>query len=360
MNGDNDKMNGWPADDSAGDYDDSWKDTNDKSESQYEGFTETSTIRRNRFRLPVWIILFLIFIVILDVVSMIRFPSILSDYKVYKKAESRISNGETSLALNDLYELAEKYPDSTPILTKSIKLCMENGYYDNAGYLMDTYVAGKSLSDSEYELMDRYYKRLDSYYTTYDAIEQLFSTVSDPDTVSGEEYDKLKTSLESLLKEDGQDYAFIYYYLGSIESDTKTNINYLQNCYNTDPECFDVRVQLGVLYRRMGDYETAEKYNKEALEKEKMDSGALRSMAILRMLEGDYESGLNLVKDAYKSDPEGTYVRETYLIALSMNGMEAEAEKIKDEMKESDSGLDDDTLMLLNGDITLENYYVER
>ncbi|MGB8451673.1 MAG: hypothetical protein WCD89_05005 [Anaerocolumna sp.] len=127
MNEDNEKMNGWPADDSAGDYNDSWKDTNEKSESQYEGFHETSTIRRNRFRLPVWIILFLIFIVVLDVVSMIRFPNILSDYKVYRKAESRISNGETSLALSDLYELAEKHPDSTPILTQSIKLCMDNG-----------------------------------------------------------------------------------------------------------------------------------------------------------------------------------------------------------------------------------------
>ncbi|MGB8451672.1 MAG: hypothetical protein WCD89_05000 [Anaerocolumna sp.] len=71
-------------------------------------------------------------------------------------------------------------------------------------------------------------------------------------------------------------------------------------------------------------------------------------------------SGLNLVKDAYISDPEGIYVRETYLIALSMNGMEAEAEKMKDEMIESEGALDDDTLKLLNGNIALENYYVER
>ncbi len=363
MNGDYDK-NGWPADDSAGGYDSTWKDTNNKSESQYEdfqyeGFDETSTTRRNNFRIPVWIILFLIFIVILDVVSMTRFPGILSDYKLYKKAESRISNGETSLTLSELYDLAEQYPDSTPIQIKSIELSMENGYYDMAGYLMDTYLAGKSLSDSEYERMDRYYTRLESYYHTYDAIEQLFSTVSDPNTLSGEKYDELKARLESMLEEDGQDDAFIYYYLGRITSDAAATKNYLQKCYDTDPECFDIRVQLGVLYRRMGDYEAAEKYNKEALAKDKMDSGALRSMAILKMLEGDPKSGLNLAEDAYHSEPDGTYVRETYLIALNMNGMEAEAEKMKNEIIGAVGALDDDTVMLLNGEITLENYYIE-
>ncbi len=359
MNGDNGYMNGWSADGITVDYNASQEDTNNKSDSQYESFNETSTIRRNKLQVPVWIILFLIFMVALDVICMIRFPKILSDYKVYKKAESRITKGETLLAITDLYDLAERYPDSTPILTKSIKLSMENGYYDIAGYLMDTYLTGKSLSDSEYELMDRYYTQLECYYTTYDMIEQLFSTVSNTDTVNEVEYEELKVSLEALLQEDGQDYASIYYYLGIIESDPKAAQNYMQNCYNTDPECFDVRVQLGALYRRMGDYATAEQYNKEALAKEKTDSGALRSMAILKMLEGELESGLNLAEDAYNSYSDGTYVRETYLIALSMNGMEAEAEKIKDEIIKSAGALDDDTLKLLNGEITLENYYVE-
>jgi tetratricopeptide (TPR) repeat protein len=236
---------------------------------------------------------------------------------------------------------------------------MENGYYDTAGYLYDTYLTGMSLSDSEYDQMDKYSTRLGNYYATYDAVEQIFSTVSNIETMDEIKYEELITSLKALLEEEGLDYAYVYYYLGIIESDIATAKDYMQECYNIDPECFDVRVQLGVMYRRMGDYAEARQYNEEALTKEKLDSGALRSMAIIKMLEEDLESGLSYAEDAYNSDPEGTYVRETYLIALTMNDMKAEAKIIQDEILESGVTLDDDTLKLLNGEITLEDYYVE-
>ena len=82
-------------------------------------------------------------------------------------------------------------------------------------------------------------------------------------------------------------------------------------------------------------------------------------MAILKMLEGDLESGRNLAKEAYDMNPDGNYIKETYLIALSQSGMKAEAEKLQEEIIKKDGALDEDTVMLLNGDITLENYYVE-
>jgi Flp pilus assembly protein TadD len=147
--------------------------------------------------------------------------------------------------------------------------------------------------------------------------------------------------------------------LGSIETDLTNALNYFQSCYDTDPETYDVRVRLGVIYRRMGDYDTAEKYIHEALAKEKADSEALRSLAILNMLEGDLESGLSLAKDAYDVNPDGNYIKETYLIALSQSGMKEEADKLKDEIIKKDGALDEDTVKLLDGDITLNNYYVE-
>jgi tetratricopeptide (TPR) repeat protein len=359
MNEDNETMNSRSADNSVDDNNYSQEDINNKADSQSEEFYDTSTNKHQKCQIPVGVILFLLVIVALDVISMIRFPKILGEYKIYKTAESRTITGETSLALQELLELAEKYPDSVPIITKNIELSMENGYYDTAGYLYDTYLTGMSLSDSEYDQMDKYSTRLGNYYATYDAVEQIFSTVSNIETMDEIKYEELITSLKALLEEEGLDYAYVYYYLGIIESDIATAKDYMQECYNIDPECFDVRVQLGVMYRRMGDYAEARQYSEEALAKEKLDSGALRSMAIIKMLEGDLESGLSYAEDAYNSDPEGTYVRETYLIALTMNDMKAEAKIIQDEILESGVTLDDDTLKLLNGEITLEDYYVE-
>ncbi|WFR58068.1 tetratricopeptide repeat protein [Anaerocolumna sp. AGMB13025] len=348
------------------DYDDQYKDYQkddykdyENKNYQYDDYRGMTEPEQKKLEVPGWIILFLILVVALDVVCMIRFPKVLSDYKVYAKAENRISSGETTQVINDLKLLSDKYPDSVPVLTKSIKLSMENGYYDVAGYIMDTYLTGKSLSDSEYDRINRYYTQLEAYYKTYDAIDELTKPFSENASVSEADYEKLKTDLESLLNEAGQDYATIYYYLGSIETDLTNSLNYFQSCYDTDPEIYDVRVRLAVLYRRMGDYKTAERYVNEALAKEKTDSDALRSMAILKMLEGDLESGRNLAKEAYDMNPDGNYIKETYLIALSQSGMKAEAEKLQEEIIKKDGALDEDTVMLLNGDITLENYYVE-
>jgi tetratricopeptide (TPR) repeat protein len=359
MNEDNETMNRSSTDNSAEDYNYSQEDTNNKSERQSDEFSDSSTNKRQKRQIPVWVILFLIVMVALDVICMIRFPNILGKYKVYKTAESRIINGDTSLALDELFGLVEEYPDSVPIITKNIKLSMENGYYDRAGYLYDTYLEGKSLSDSEYNQMDSYITRLESYYATYDAVELIFSTVSNIETMDVLQYEELIANLKALLQEEGQDYAYVYYYLGIMESDIETAKDYMQKCYNIDPECFDVRVQLGVMYRRVGDYAKAKQYSEEVLIKDKLDTGALRSMAIIKMLEGNLESGLSYAEDAYNSNPEDTYVRETYLITLTMNDKKAEAKIILDEILELAGTLDDDTIKLLNGEMTLEEYYVE-
>lgn len=312
-----------------------------------------------KFQIPLWVILFLLVIVVLDVGCMIKFPNILSQYKVYKTAESRTKNGETLLAVNELNALVEEHPNSIPIITKSIELSMESGYYDSAGYLYDTYLTGKSLSNSEYSKMDGYYMRLEKYYATYDAIEQIFSKEPNGETTDEINYEELKSNLRALLEENGQDYAYVNYYLGLIETDVETAKDYMQKCYDIDPEIFDTRVQLGVMYRSLGDYEKAKQYNEKALIKESSDSGALRSMAILYMLEGDLESGLKFAQDAYNSNSEGAYVRETYLIALTMNGKKAEAKMLQDEIIKINGTLDDDTIKLLEGEITLEDYYVK-
>lgn len=310
-------------------------------------------------KVPVPVILFLGTIIIISIFSMIRFPGVLKDYRIYKNAEERIKNGETSATLSDLYYLVEKYPDSVPVIMKAIKYSLENGYYDYAGYIIDTYLVNKSLPEDDYEWVKSYIPFLDEYYRTLDRIDTIFShaeNINDDAEYSLYIINNLKKMLND---KDNINSSVVNYYLGLFEYNTENSINYLMDCYNEDPECFDVRAQLANRYRRAGDFETALKFINEALAKDKMDSGALRAMSIIYMLKGEMEKGVEKAREAYNYYPDGLYVRETYMIALYFNGNMEEAEELKNEIIEMNWQLDEDTISLLNGEITLEEYYLD-
>lgn len=311
-----------------------------------------------KFRVPVGIIVFLVTVIALDLICMIRFPKVLADYKIFALAEERIDNGETSLAINELYDLAEKHQKSVPIMVKLVDLSMENGYYDMAGYAIDTYLVGKSISDSEYNRIDGYYEKLENYYATYDAIEKIVSSMTDQDTSDETYYDNIKTQLLSLLQEEGQDYAYVYYYLGLVEEDKVAARDYLLLSYENDPNCFDARAQLSIMSRRLGDIEGAKQYALEALDMDKQDTTALRAMATIALVEGDLEKGLQYAEDAYNIYPDGGYIRDTYAIALYANGREEDSKRITDEITASGLTLEEDTIQFLNGEMTLEEYYI--
>lgn len=308
-------------------------------------------------RIPIWVVLFMLAVLVLDAISMIRFPDVMRDYKVYIMAEEKIENGETQQTLNDLFTMAEKHSSSAPVIIKSIDLCMKNGYYDMAAYLQNEYLYGKELSDLEYNRMNAYYDQLEAYYITWNAIEQIYIDAPQ-DTMDESYYKENKKKLEQLLKDETQYQPLVYYYLGLTEADTKSSIHYLKQCYNLDPELYDIRVQLGLRYRRLGDLIRTKQLNIEALSKEKADFGALRSMAIIKLLEEDMANGLTFAKEAYESSKDGLYVLETYMIALYFNGEKEEAQVIRNEIIELQGALDEDTEQLLDGKLTLYDYYI--
>lgn len=183
--------------------------------------------KKKSTRIPIWVVLFMLAVLLLDAVSMIRFPDVLMDYKTYIRAEEKIENGETQQALSDLLALAERHSGSSPVIIKSIDLCMENGYYDMVGYLQNEYLYGKELSDLEYDRMTAYYDRLEPYYTTCNAIEQIYNDVTG-DALDESYYKEISKKLEQLLEDTTQYQPLVYYYLGLTEADTKSD---------SEPDC---------------------------------------------------------------------------------------------------------------------------
>lgn len=360
MGEDQDKVD-YVSEESSGMYGETGPDSQQGADPEMDHETEQNFDQEPvpiKLRIPTWVIALFIGVVILEIISLIQFPKVLKDYKVFKLAESRISQGETSAAINDLYMVAEAHPNSIPVMVKLVELSMENGYYDIAGYIIDTYISGKSISDDDYNTVDQYYTKLENYYNTLSSIDTIMTEAPNQDTLDEEYYNYIRSHIESLLYTEGQDDAYLSYTLAMIAGNSTGTLDYLQQCYEIDPECFDVRSQLGIVLRRMGRLSEARSVIEEALAKDKADTTALRALATLAMVENDLQGGLEAAEAAYTIYPDGLYVRETYLIALTINQLSDQAEVIRAEMEEADGILDQDTLQLLNGEITLQDYYI--
>jgi tetratricopeptide (TPR) repeat protein len=313
--------------------------------------------KRMEFHVPFPIILALLAILLLVLFSMFRFPKVAKEYKIYRQSEARIEQGYTSAALNDLYEMAENHPDSVPIMMKLIRLAMSNGYYDMAGYIFETYMTGREVDDDDYEELNLYFTQLENYYATYDAIDAIYNELGVAEDNLEDNMSNLRDELQKLLKEGGMDQAMIHYYIAFTSNDSHDMLEELTACYQLDPEYMDVRVQLGVIYRRLGELDQAKQLIDEALRKDVEDSAAWRGMATIAMLEGNLIDGLEYSQKAYELNPEGTYIRDTYLVALHANNQTEKEQVMKEELIKVNGVIDPDTDKLLKDEITLKEYY---
>ena len=151
----------------------------------------------------------------------------------------------------------------------------------------------------------------------------------------------------------------LFYFMALFSENTQERYEWLQKGYQTNPEYFDLRVQLGNTSRTLGKLDEADRYLNEAYAKDHADSGALRGMAVLSLLKGDPASALSQAEEAYALYPEGDYVMDTYLIALHVNGQTKEEGYIRAEIENAQGALDEDTKRFLDGECTLQEYYME-
>lgn len=330
----------------------------DKTENPHSRLCKRCREQAIRYPIP-WVFLPIALIVLaLTVFAYTQMPETLSDYRIYASAETRIGQGMLYDTLSQLEQTAQRHPDSTDLAVRLVTLSMDYGCYDFAAYCMNTYLSGKSLSDSDYGEMIHYQNILNRYYDTLDELEAVSDRLdedTDPDLAVTIIREKL---LE--LEEDPQMYQpLIWYYLAQFSEDPEDYKTYLLKCLDENPMDFTAMSDLGTRLRREGDIESAKFYYEQVLHYEKTEALACRGMAILELLDGNMETALTYARTAYESNPDATYVRDTYLVTLFENGMTKEAEQMKQEMEDVGTPAEEDTEALLNGEITLREYYIE-
>lgn len=330
----------------------------DRSENPNSILCPSCREKMIRYPIPRVFVLFSIIILIIIGAAFYNFPKVLGSFKIYENSLVQAQNGEIVDALNNLMTVVEEYPDSTPVAVRMTDLSMNAGYYDAAAYVMNTYLYGKKMDDVIIDRLDRYVERLDKYYTSCDAIEEMeteLGTKPTQEEMIKDRYDYIK----ELLNDPNQDKAILYFYLSSYSQDMDEMQSNLEKCINEDKAFLMAKVYLANLLRRGKDFINAEKYLNEVLDADKVNSGALRGLAIIRLLERNDEEGLNLAYSAYTNNPEEPYAWETYIIALNENKMISEVNAQIKAYQAEGSSLDEDTAAYLSGKLSLYDYYID-
>lgn len=294
----------------------------------------------------------------LTVFAYTQMPKSLSDYRIYATAEAKIQQGMLYDTLSQLEQTAKRHPNSTDLAVRLVTLSMDYGCYDYAAYCMNTCLVGKSLSDAVYGDMLHYQNILNRYYDTLDELQTFFDQMKE-DTDPEAAVSTIREKLKELEKDPQMYHPLIWYYLAQFSGKPEECKDYLLKCLEENPMDFTAMSDLGTRLRREGDFDGARSYYQQVLRYEKTEALACRGMAILSLLNQNPDEALIFARTAYESNPDATYVRDTYLITLFENGMTEEAERLKQEMKEAGTPVEEDTEALLNGTITLREYYME-
>lgn len=331
----------------------------DKSENKDSVLCKQCREELIRYPIPKWIWLVGASILVLLALSMFTFPQNLKNYRIVEGAEIRANKGYVYSTLNALNNIAMEDPETNKVAIKIVDVAMQHGYYDFAAYALDNYLVGEDVTETEYDRLSAYSDKLDQYYNTYDAYDNMYAQISQDESGVEEAYQEIIGQLEELLGDTYYDQPTIYYYMGYTEQDDVKRREYFETCYEMDPTYTDAASQAANSYRRAGDLENAQKLLESAYREDRESASVLRSYAVLEMLSGNTKRGLALAEEAYQQNPDEYYVADTYIMATAVNGDIEGAKTMREGFESEGYEFDDELTQYLNGECTLEDYYME-
>lgn len=313
-----------------------------------------------KLRIPPYFFIIGVVVICLMVFTLLASVRGFEKLESYTSAESLAKDGYVITAMDKLLAVLEENPDNKDVAIRVADIGMKYGYYDYAAYAIDSFLVGKEVSDGQYNKINGYIKQIDIYYDTLElndkVWESVYAFVEDENDIEAI-FNDYNEEMSLYIGNKAYDQALLYYYLGYMSLDEDKRNSYFVECIRTDPHYYDAYAQVANSYRRQGDFESARKWLDDAYKINKEDYSVLRAFSTLELVEGNLEKGLDFASQAFDMYPEGEYVIDTYIVALTANGRVEEARALAEEYEE-DYVFDDDLYAFLDGKMTLEEYYV--
>ena len=311
-------------------------------------------------RIPIGIKLFIAAVCAVFVLSVCMLPSILSTYKVYIKANEQMKAREFAVAYYNYSLVLEKYNDSVPVILKTAEAAMAAQYFDELAQTLDFYLVGKSLNDNEYSKAMDYSRFLDDYYGTSEEIQRIIEEIADSFTEedSVKFVKQLHKEFEALLSQKEIDKTLVYFYMGYTSDNIEDAEKYYRLAAEQDSRFTYPYSYYGNVLRRTGKVSEAEQAYQHALKQNACDAFSLRGLGVLRLLEGEKESALTMVRRAYEIEPYGLYIAETLIITLCENDFRDEAMELLERLTGEGMQIEEDLQGYLDGNINVQQYYI--
>ena len=110
--------------------------------------------------------------------------------------------------------------------------------------------------------------------------------------------------------------ARMYYYDGELNA-ALDKVEILQSISNEDPE---VKLLAGKIYAGLREFALAKQRFQDALRLGYADKVIKNNLALLHMMQGQYEAAIKILQPLYKADPEDQTVESNLLVAVINNG----------------------------------------
>lgn len=314
-----------------------------------------------KLRIPPIIYMALAVVFALVAAAFFFFVPSLEDYAALRKADSLAGEGYPFESLDSLLDLLEKYPDSKDVAIEMVEIGMRTYNYDYADYAYD-FLDGEQVSDSEYERLTAYLTQIEAYYNTVDLVDELgeacMTSMEEDGVDVNQALEMFCSGMIEYVDDTSYDKALLCYYIGYYTVDTEERMRWLEDSLGSNDKLFNANVQLANGYRRQGNFAKAREQLERASELNKEDASVIRSYASLELAEGNLEKALDYARTAYEMDPEADYVADTYIVALYANGRTDEGAALVQEWEEQEYYFDEDFYSFIEGNITLQDYYV--
>lgn len=323
----------------------------DRNTSQYSELCETCREHYLKLHVPRWVILFLLVIALAVVATATKLPVVIDNYKIYNHARQAESEHRYLTALKDYIEILTKYSDAKDIAIKAIDIAIKSQQFDTAVDILNNYLVGKDVSDTQYNNIMSATALMDKYFETSDKCYAIFN---EAETTEDAEQELHVLLLESDSKIDKN---LVYYLLSGISQDSDRALEYLRQASGDDWQITIYRAYYGNIQRRNGDIEGAKDTYLLALQLFAEDAASIRGLGILDLLNGQREEGLSSILSAYDLMPDALYAAEAVIITLCENNRRDEALTFYDERVSEGYEFDSELNDYLNGTLSLQGYY---
>lgn len=307
-----------------------------------------------------------VLVILLEAFTLAVYLGGFKGYKAFYTAEETSDEGYIISTMNELLDILENNPDNLDAAIELTDIAMEYSYYDYASYTMDQYIADREVSDKQYRKLLGYVDEINTYYDTVDLSNEIWDELYEAENEEAYEEDDVYLIMEDYCQrlseyigDSNYDQALLYYYLGYMTVDDEQRNDYFEKCVAVNPCYFEAQAQIAVYCRREGNLERARQILEETYAVNKEDYAVLRSFATLELVEGNLESGLDFASRSYDAYADGDYVIDTYIVALAANGRMEEARELVGEYENNGYVFDDDLYEFLDGNMTLEDYYID-